>query len=118
MKLSISRTLVTLAIMALALALFQRGGALLPALAGALLFGVLALWRPDLGLLFVPLTVPLYLMPALIPGLRSDPTSSLRLPAYEVALLIVFGATIAIWLWRRVSTNDRRPTTTRRVSTP
>jgi O-antigen ligase len=118
MKLSISRTLVTLAMMALALALFQRAGALLPAVAGALLFGVLALWRPDLGLLFVPLTVPLYLMPAVIPGLRSDPASPLRLPAYEVALLIVVGATIANWLWRRISTNDPRPTTTRRLSTP
>jgi O-antigen ligase len=111
MKRLFSNTSATLVLMALALALFQRGGALLPALAGVLLFGVLALLRPDLSLLFVPLTAPLYLMPALIPGLRVDQAPPLRLPTYEVALLIVFGATIANWLWQRVSTDDRRPTT-------
>jgi O-antigen ligase len=95
-----------LALMALALALFQRAGALLPALAGALLFGGLAVLRPDLGLLFVPLAAPLYLMPAVIPSLRADPAAPLRLPAYEIALLLVCGATAANWLWRRVSTTD------------
>jgi putative inorganic carbon (hco3(-)) transporter len=116
MKLSGSRTLVLLAMMALALALFQRGGALVPALVGALFFGVLALLRPDLGLLFVPLAVPLYLMPAVIPGLRSGPASPLRLPAYEIVLLIVFGATAVNWLWRRISTTDERQRTDDRRS--
>ena len=109
-----------LALMALALALFQRGGGLLPALAGALLFGGLALLRPDLGLLFVPLFAPLYLMPAEIHGLRADPAPPLRLPTYEIALLLVCGAVAANWLWRRISTTDhpfdtaqgRRPPTT------
>jgi putative inorganic carbon (hco3(-)) transporter len=97
----------TLALMALALVLFQRGGALLSALVGALLFGALALLRPDLGLLFVPLTVPLYLMPALIPSLRADSPSPIRLPTYEIALLLVLGATAACRL-RGEATADRR----------
>src|SRR5687768_7476205 len=104
-------TLVTLALMALALALFQRGGALLPALAGGLLFGALALLRPDLSLLFVPLAAPLYLMPAVIPSLRADSTPPIRLPTYEIALLLVLGAAVARWLWRRIPTADRRPPT-------
>jgi O-antigen ligase len=100
-----------LVLMALALALFQRGGGLVPALAGALLFGVLALLRSDLALLFVPLTVPLYLIPAMVPSPRSDAALPLRLPTYEVALLIVFGATAANRLWRRIATTDHRPLT-------
>jgi hypothetical protein len=98
----------TLALMALALALFQFGGALLPALAGALIFGALALLRPDLGLLFVPLTAPLYLIPAAIQGLRGDAGAPFRLPVYEVALLAVLGATLANWLWRRLTTDHRQ----------
>jgi putative inorganic carbon (hco3(-)) transporter len=113
MKRLFSNTSAILILMALALALFQRGGALLPALAGALLFGVLALLRPDLGLLLVPLTAPLYLMPALIAGLRADQAPPLRLPAYEVALLIVAGATAARWLWRCISATDHRPSKTK-----
>jgi O-antigen ligase len=107
----------TLALMALALALFQLGGALLPALAGALIFGALALLRPDLGLLFVPLTAPLYLIPAAITGLRGDAGAPFRLPVYEVALLAVLGATLANWLWRRATTDHRPPTTDRRPQT-
>jgi O-antigen ligase len=97
--------------MTLGLALFYRGGALtgsaVGALLGLLLFGALALLRPDLGLLFVPLTAPLYLIPASIAGIRTEP---LRLPLHEVALLVVLGATAATWLVRKV-TGDRRPTT-------
>src|SRR5215475_210997 len=107
----------TLALMALALVLFQLGGALLPALAGALIFGALALLRPDLGLLFVPLTAPLYLIPATIQGLRGDAGASFRLPIYEVALLAVLGATLANWLWRRLTTDRRPPTADRRLQT-
>jgi O-antigen ligase len=105
------------ALMTLALALFQLGGALLPALAGALIFGLLALLRPDLGLLFVPLTVPLYLIPAAIQGLRGDLDNPFRLPLYEVVLLLVLGATLANWLWRRLVAN-RPPTADRRSTTP
>src|SRR5262249_853844 len=75
------------------------------------LFGGLALLRPDLGLLFVPLLVPLYLIPAEIQGLRADPALTLRWPTYEIALLLVCGATATNWLWRRRSAADRGPST-------
>jgi O-antigen ligase len=116
MKRLFSNTLATLVLMALALALFQRGGTLLLALVGALLFGALALLRPELGLLFVPLAAPLYLMPAAIPGLRADSANPIRLPTYEVALLLVFGATAAHWLWRRISTADRPAAANSRIT--
>jgi putative inorganic carbon (hco3(-)) transporter len=86
--------------MAVGLALFYRGGALAPALLGLLIFGALALYRPELGLLFVPLTMPLYLIPAAIAGLRADPSRPFMLPLHEAALLIVAAATAAGWLWR------------------
>src|SRR5262245_32718875 len=91
--------------MALGLALFYRGGTLPLVLPGLLIFGGLALLRPDLGLLFVPLTVPLYLIPAAIQGIRGDP---FRLPLHEVALLLVTGATVITWMVRR-ATGDERP---------
>ena len=118
MKRPFANTLATLALMTLALALFQRGGMLVPALAGVLLFGVLALLRPELGVLFVPLTAPLYLMPALVAAPLAGRAAPLRLPTYEVALLIVFGATAANWLWRRISTADDRPPTTNKHREP
>ncbi|HRC77735.1 MAG TPA: O-antigen ligase domain-containing protein, partial [Kouleothrix sp.] len=77
------RTPAILAAMALALLLFYKGGALLPALLGLALFGALALLRPDLALLFVPLTAPLYLIPGALPGLRA---SAFDLPLHEAAL--------------------------------
>jgi O-antigen ligase len=86
--------------MAAALALFYWGGVPAPALLGLLIFGLLALHRPDLGLLFVPLTMPLYLIPAAIAGLRADPSRPFMLPLHEAALLIVAAATAAGWLWR------------------
>ena len=84
--------------MALALLLFYKGGALLPALLGLALFGALALLRPDLALLFVPLTAPLYLIPGALPGLRA---SAFDLPLHEAALLLAFAAAAARWLWAR-----------------
>jgi putative inorganic carbon (hco3(-)) transporter len=112
-----------LAGMALGLALFYRGQALplapLPQLFGLALFAGLALLRPGLALLFVPLAAPLYLIPAAIPGLRAEP---LRLPLHEVALLVVAAASVARaaldqWAAVRAQTTDpRRPTTDR--STP
>lgn len=93
-------TPIILLLMALTLLLFQVGGTLPTALVSVALFGLLALLRPDLALLFVPLTAPLYLIPAQITGLRADPSNPFRLPTYEVALLLTFGATLARWGWR------------------
>jgi putative inorganic carbon (hco3(-)) transporter len=101
--------------MALGLALFGWSGALAPALAGLLIFGVLALLRPDLGLLFVPLTAPLYLIPAAIAGLRADPSKPFMLPLYEAALLIVAAATLAGLGWR-IARNQEPRTKNRSIS--
>jgi putative inorganic carbon (HCO3(-)) transporter len=86
--------------MSLALALFYRGGTLPTASAGLLIFGALALIRRDLGLLFVPLTAPLYLIPAMIGGVR---TSGFSLPLHEAALLVVLATTLTGWIWRRAT---------------
>jgi putative inorganic carbon (HCO3(-)) transporter len=101
--------------MALGLALFYWGSALPLALAGLLIFGALALARPDLGLLFVPLTMPLYLIPSAIPGLRGDPSKPFMLPVHEAALLVVTAATVASWGWRRVTKNQEPRTKNRLV---
>jgi O-antigen ligase len=104
--------LASLLIMTFGLALFYRTGALpilvaLPLiLLGLAIFGVVTLRRPDLGLLFVPLTAPLYLIPALIPGIRA---SGFLLPLHEVVLLGVAGATLARWLWSRRGRIEVRP---------
>lgn len=66
---------------------------------GLLLFSVLALLRPDLALLFVPLTAPLYLIPATLGGLRDRET---LLPLHEVALLATAFALVCRWLWQLV----------------
>jgi O-antigen ligase len=63
---------------------------------GLLLFAVLALLRPDLAICAVPLTVPLYLIPASLTGLRSSAT---LLPLHEVALWLTIGVAIARWGW-------------------
>ncbi len=114
MKRSLLNTPTTLALMTLALALFYRGGALAPALAGLLIFGALALSRLDLGLLFIPFTAPLYLIPASISGIRAN---SFLLPLHEAALLVILAAAVVGWLWRRLTTDDRRPTTGERRPT-
>jgi hypothetical protein len=54
--------------MALGMALCYRGGHLPLILVGLLLFGGLALARPDVALLFVPLTAPLFLVSAALPS--------------------------------------------------
>jgi hypothetical protein len=84
--------------MTLALALFYWGGAAALALPGLALFAALALARPDLALLFVPLTAPLYLIPAEITGLRAG---SFLVPPHEAALLATAAAFGARWLWAR-----------------
>jgi O-antigen ligase len=85
--------------MTLGLGLFYWGGTLALALGGLLIFGALALARLDLGLLFVLLTMPLYLIPAALPGLRADPARPFQLPVHEAALLVVTAATVAGWGW-------------------
>jgi putative inorganic carbon (HCO3(-)) transporter len=92
--------------MALGLALFYWGGGLPLTLAGLLIFGALALLRPDLGLLFVPLTAPLYLIPAQVSGVRAN---GFAVPVHEAALLVVAAATAAGWIWRRVIKNQEPP---------
>ncbi|WP_052344006.1 O-antigen ligase family protein [Kallotenue papyrolyticum] len=86
-----------LLLMVAALALFYWGSAQLPitALGGALFFG-LALLRPDLALLLVPATVPLYLAPKGIWdarfGIRPE---GIRFPLHEFVLLCAAAATLA-----------------------
>jgi O-antigen ligase len=91
--------------MVLGLALFSLSGVLPLMLAGLLLFGVLALLRPELGLLFVPLAATLFLIPVPIPGVRSS--GEFLLPLSEVVLLAVLAAHIANWLWRRITAAAR-----------
>jgi putative inorganic carbon (HCO3(-)) transporter len=83
--------------MALGLALFYLAPLPLAVrLSGLLLFGALALLRPGLALAFVPLTAPLYLIPAALLGLRSSET---LLPLHEVALLVTTAAAAGRLLW-------------------
>jgi len=85
--------------MALGLALFYKNHELPLMLAGLLIFGIFALLQPDVALLFVLGTVPLFMIPAQIAGLRDQPV---RLPLYEVALLLTTGAGIVRWLVRQI----------------
>lgn len=91
--------------MLLGLLICYRASAQLPlTLLGLAIFSGLALLRPNLALLFVPLTVPLFFMPKGIWderfGIR---TEGLRIPLHEIVLLVVLGATIVhgCWLWLR-----------------
>jgi putative inorganic carbon (hco3(-)) transporter len=91
-------TPLALAGMALGLAIFYRASFQLPISAlGLAIFAAFALLRPDLGLLFVPLSAPLYLMPKGIWderfGIRPE---GLRVPLHEAVLL----ATLAVTLLR------------------
>jgi O-antigen ligase len=74
--------------MALGLALCYVGQTLEVMAGGLLLFGVLALLRPDLALLLVPLSAPLFLTPLVTPtsGRQS------AVPPHELALLVSAGA--------------------------
>ncbi len=91
--------------MLVALAIFYRASYQVPITAlGLAIFGILALWRPDLGLLFAPLTAPLYFMPKGIWderfGIRPE---GIRFPLHEVVLLVVLAATVvhATMWWMR-----------------
>lgn len=78
-----------LAGMAVGVALIYRTVSLPWIAVGLLLFGLLALWRPGLALLFIPITVPWYLQPVYIPDIRAEGTV---FPLHEVLLLVTLGA--------------------------
>jgi len=82
-------------------AVAYRGSAQLPlTLAGLALFGALALARPDLALLFVPLTVPLYFIPkGLFDARFGIRDSGLYLPIHEILLVMTVAAAGARWVW-------------------
>jgi len=87
---------VMLLLLGLALAIFYFASPQLPiTAAGAALFGILALLRPDLALLFVPIAVPLYLAPKGVWDQRfglSRP-SGYFVPLHEFVLICVVLAT-------------------------
>ncbi len=88
--------------LALALLWFYRASAQLPLPAlGALVFVPLALWRPDLALLLVPVVVPLYLRPKGIWDERFGirPTG-VFVPLHEVVLLSVVAGFLVHYPWR------------------
>lgn len=76
------------------LALFYRGSYQLPiTLLGLVLFLPLAILRPNLAFVFVPLTVPLYFIPKAIWDARFGiRTEGIFFPLHEVVLLITVGA--------------------------
>lgn len=85
--------------MVAALFVFYKGATTVPPSAlGLALFGLLALLRPDLGLLLVVFTVPLFFIPK---GLWDEqfglPAQGIYLPLHEMALLLVAGAAGARW---------------------
>jgi putative inorganic carbon (hco3(-)) transporter len=81
--------------MALGLALFYKSTDLPLVVVGLLIFGIFAVLQPDIALLFVLGTVPLFIIPAEISGIRHN---MVRLPLHEVALFLVAGAVIIRWL--------------------
>jgi putative inorganic carbon (hco3(-)) transporter len=76
--------------MGLGLALCYLSGALPVMVAGLMLFGGLAALRPDLALLFVPLTAPLFLTPIMLPASGRQ----FALPPHELALLAITAVTL------------------------
>ncbi len=96
--------------MLFSIALAYRASPQLPlTLSGLALFGGLALVRPDLALLFTPLTVPLYFIPKAIFdtrfGLREQ---GLALPLHELLLLIALAATALRLGWELLRTGLRQ----------
>lgn len=82
--------------MFISVAIFYRASYQLPITAlGLAMFALLALLRPRLALLYIPLTVPLFFMPKGIWderfGIRSE---GIRFPLHEVLLLVTTGAAV------------------------
>jgi O-antigen ligase len=79
-------------------------------LVGVAIFGVLACLRPELALLYVPLTVPLFFIPKGIWDTRFGlPERGVLLPLHEMILLVVAGATMLRWLLERFTTGAALP---------
>lgn len=81
--------------------IFYRASYQLPLTAvGLCIFGLLALRRPDLAFLYVPLTVPLSHIPKAIWderfGIRPE---GIQFPLHEVVLLVTVGAAAVHWLY-------------------
>jgi putative inorganic carbon (hco3(-)) transporter len=91
--------------LALGLALCYRGGSRPLIASGLLLFGGLALQRRDLALLFVPLTAPLFLVSAALPGSAAPAPP---LPPHELALLVTAAAALLHAALRLRSAPERR----------
>ncbi len=112
--------------MLLGIIVFYRVSPALPlTVVGLALFGGLALLRPDLALLYVPLTVPFFFIPKGIWdtrfGIRPE---GLEFPLHEIVLLVVVGATLVRMLtdtvlWpgtNLVALSPRRLVAARRIS--
>ena len=80
-----------IAAMAIGAVLIYRTVSLPWILVGLLIFGLLAVWRPGLALLFIPVTVPWYLQPVYIPDIRAEGTV---FSLHEVLLLVICAATM------------------------
>ncbi|HMQ29545.1 MAG TPA: O-antigen ligase family protein [Chloroflexaceae bacterium] len=92
-------------------AVAYRGSAQLPiTAAGLALFAALALARPDLALLFVPLTVPLYFIPkGLFDARFGIRDTGIYLPIHEVLLLVALAALGARLAWGLIRGEERLP---------
>jgi putative inorganic carbon (HCO3(-)) transporter len=89
-----------LAGLGLGLLLAYRGAAPLPVVVGLVTVLLLAAARPEVALLFVPLTAPLFAITPRVPGL--DPELA-AMPPHELALLAAGLGTIARWLLERAA---------------
>jgi hypothetical protein len=91
--------------MVLAAGVAYRASAQLPiTLLGLAVFGLLALLRPRLALLLIPLTVPLYFIPkGLFDARFGIRDSGIYLPIHEIVLVLATGAAAArlAWGWAR-----------------
>jgi len=99
-------SLIIAGMLAAALIAYRASPQLPLTLLGLALFGALALARPDLGLLLVPLSLPFYFIPKGLFDTRFGiRESGLYLPLHEILLLIAGAAVVARWLgsgpWQR-----------------
>ena len=92
-------TPLVLAGMALGALLIYRTVSLPIIAIGLVIFGLLALLRPTLGLLCMPIVAPWYLSPVYVPNVRAAGTV---FPLLEVLLLVVLAAALGNWLLERL----------------